>query len=150
MEIESKLEDLEREKRKKNLVIFNLKESDRQEPAERYLEDESLCRKMFQDELGISNCSMANLIRLGTRRESGNRPLLVKLTGEEVRSEILKLTNRLRNSTRFGNVFINRDMTANEREYDKKLREELKIKSCLLYTSPSPRDKRQSRMPSSA
>ena len=28
--------------------------------------------------------------------------------------------------------------------------EKLKIKSCLLYTSPSPRDKRQSRMPSSA
>ena len=25
-----------------------------------------------------------------------------------------------------------------------------RIKSCLLYTSPSPRDKRQSRMPSSA
>ena len=25
-----------------------------------------------------------------------------------------------------------------------------KIKNCLLYTSPSPRDKRQSRMPSSA
>ena len=24
------------------------------------------------------------------------------------------------------------------------------LKSCLLYTSPSPRDKRQSRMPSSA
>ena len=27
---------------------------------------------------------------------------------------------------------------------------ELVISSCLLYTSPSPRDKRQSRMPSSA
>ena len=27
---------------------------------------------------------------------------------------------------------------------------ELGINSCLLYTSPSPRDKRQSRMPSSA
>ena len=26
----------------------------------------------------------------------------------------------------------------------------MKIKRCLLYTSPSPRDKRQSRMPSSA
>ena len=25
-----------------------------------------------------------------------------------------------------------------------------KVKACLLYTSPSPRDKRQSRMPSSA
>ena len=27
---------------------------------------------------------------------------------------------------------------------------EIKFKTCLLYTSPSPRDKRQSRMPSSA
>ena len=27
---------------------------------------------------------------------------------------------------------------------------EIEIKTCLLYTSPSPRDKRQSRMPSSA
>ena len=29
-------------------------------------------------------------------------------------------------------------------------RKEAFIRSCLLYTSPSPRDKRQSRMPSSA
>ena len=28
--------------------------------------------------------------------------------------------------------------------------ENVAIKACLLYTSPSPRDKRQSRMPSSA
>ena len=36
---------------------------------------------------------------------------------------------------------------------NKKSREQFKLcnyKSCLLYTSPSPRDKRQSRMPSSA
>ena len=32
----------------------------------------------------------------------------------------------------------------------KELEEALKAKACLLYTSPSPRDKRQSRMPSSA
>ena len=31
-----------------------------------------------------------------------------------------------------------------------KTKNKLIIKSCLLYTSPSPRDKRQSRMPSSA
>ena len=28
--------------------------------------------------------------------------------------------------------------------------QDIKLNSCLLYTSPSPRDKRQSRMPSSA
>ena len=32
----------------------------------------------------------------------------------------------------------------------KELAEEAKVSICLLYTSPSPRDKRQSRMPSSA
>ena len=29
-------------------------------------------------------------------------------------------------------------------------KDNIRIKTCLLYTSPSPRDKRQSRMPSSA
>ena len=31
-----------------------------------------------------------------------------------------------------------------------KAKKTVKAKNCLLYTSPSPRDKRQSRMPSSA
>ena len=30
------------------------------------------------------------------------------------------------------------------------MEEDIKFRNCLLYTSPSPRDKRQSRMPSSA
>ena len=33
---------------------------------------------------------------------------------------------------------------------DAQQKQENQIKACLLYTSPSPRDKRQSRMPSSA
>ena len=36
------------------------------------------------------------------------------------------------------------------RDIDRKLEMERLYMSCLLYTSPSPRDKRQSRMPSSA
>ena len=35
-------------------------------------------------------------------------------------------------------------------ELDDNLEDDAYIKTCLLYTSPSPRDKRQSRMPSSA
>ena len=36
------------------------------------------------------------------------------------------------------------------RLYDSELTENVECDICLLYTSPSPRDKRQSRMPSSA
>ena len=35
-------------------------------------------------------------------------------------------------------------------EIDVKEKDPLKAKSCLLYTSPSPRDRQKSRMPSSA
>ena len=42
---------------------------------------------------------------------------------------------------------------ARETDYGTQLKEKQKVRymyGCLLYTSPSPRDKRQSRMPSSA
>ena len=44
------------------------------------------------------------------------------------------------------NAFIDRMYEINGKIWDT----EGDIRSCLLYTSPSPRDKRQSRMPSSA
>ena len=40
--------------------------------------------------------------------------------------------------------------TRDEAEQDRAAIEEQGDQTCLLYTSPSPRDKRQSRMPSSA
>ena len=39
---------------------------------------------------------------------------------------------------------------AAEEDLEKKKPKGIKLKGCLLYTSPSPRDKRQARMPSSA
>ena len=41
-----------------------------------------------------------------------------------------------------------KELQKKDKRYQKGL--EVKVKGCLLYTSPSPRDKRQSRMPSSA
>ena len=42
-----------------------------------------------------------------------------------------------------------RDAVLSDAEREEQIRE-LRAEACLLYTSPSPRDKRQSRMPSSA
>ena len=49
-----------------------------------------------------------------------------------------KLASQIKNEIKISNNFI-----------QKNLKNEIS-KNCLLYTSPSPRDKRQSRMPSSA
>ena len=42
----------------------------------------------------------------------------------------------------FGNIYKGPPQIMNEKSY--------RIKGCLLYTSPSPRDRQKSRMPSSA
>ena len=143
-------------------MIFNLRESEQGEAVERYKEDEENVRSLFSEEIGVDEIQIEKTIRLGKKNER-NRPLLVKLKDEEGKREILQKASRLRQSTRFPKVYISKDMTEAERENDKKLRQELREKrgdgkarfiirrgSCLLYTSPSPRDKRQSRMPSSA
>ena len=45
---------------------------------------------------------------------------------------------------------ITLDIIGTTKEYDPSVFEKVIHDICLLYTSPSPRDKRQSRMPSSA
>ena len=49
-------------------------------------------------------------------------------------------------------IRLNKHMVDEVRDFDAaKAKAKARVaKSCLLYTSPSPRDKRQSRMPSSA
>ena len=65
------------------------------------------------------------LIRLG-RKKDGNRPLLVKMVEEEAKRELIRKANKLRYSTRFPKVYIARDMTDEERENDRRLRQELR------------------------
>ena len=48
----TKLEELERERRKKNIVIFNLRESEKEEAEQRYSEDLKMCGEIFAGEMG--------------------------------------------------------------------------------------------------
>ena len=43
--INGKVEQMEREQKKKNLVVYNLPESKREEAGEKYREDKEACRK---------------------------------------------------------------------------------------------------------
>lgn len=127
-EVMTKIEEMEREKRKKNVVLFNMVESEAENPQNRYREDEEKCLTMFAEELEIQDLKIEKLIRLGKKQEGRNRPLLVKLGAEEERKNILKEASKLRHSENFRRVYINRDLTQTEREQEGKLREELRTR----------------------
>ena len=72
----------------------------------------------------------------------------------EQQAELERLERVLAVAKRNGNELfiqnIEREISAVQRGEHSPLIEEYLTADCLLYTSPSPRDKRQSRMPSSA
>ena len=124
-QILTQVEEIERERRKKNIVIFNLQEPNGSESSERYREDEEKCGKIFVEELNVQDLRIEKLIRIGKKTENRRRPLLVKLGSEDERKTVMKAASKLRNSKNFERLYISKDMTVSEREKEKKLREEL-------------------------
>lgn len=65
--IESFEEKDDRDKRKKNLVLFNVPESRKEDREERTQEDKELCEKIFKETLGIRGLELEQVHRLGWR-----------------------------------------------------------------------------------
>ena len=127
-ELQYKMDEIEREGKKKNVIMFNLEESKKDDARERYREDEARCKEIFTDILEIHQINIQKVIRLGKMVQDRTRPVLVKLGNEDERMKILKNANKIRHSKKFVKVYIARDMTEKEREKDKSLRQELKEK----------------------
>ena len=124
-EISHKIEEIEKESKKKNIVMFNLPESTEDLASNRYQEDMERCGKIFTRELEIQDLTVEKTIRLGKKKDNGNRPLLIKLGSETDRNTVLSKAKKLRYSEEFVRVYLAKDMTEMEREKDKKLRQEL-------------------------
>lgn len=133
----------EREKKKENLIIFNLPESNSSEAKEREEYDTNLCKELFQDEIKVREFEVVKVIRLGKkednvddrhtkeRRPEGRpRPILVKLGTATMKWDIVKNARKLKDTENemFQRVAIVPDKTKRERELDQKLREELREK----------------------
>ena len=121
--IDARIEQMEKLRRKKNVVVYNLPESEEEQARDRYKEDELACRKIFEV-MEIENIEQKLLIRLGKREEYKIRAVLVKLKDEEAAKEVLVMAKRLRFSEQYVEAFIAKDLSRVERE--KNLRRELK------------------------
>ena len=65
--IDARIKQIEKVQRKKNVVVYNLPESEEQ-ARDRYKEDEAACRKIFEV-MEMENIEQKQLIRLGKREE---------------------------------------------------------------------------------
>ena len=101
---------------------------------------------------------MADLVETSTETNVGQLNIIVGSLDDEVKSSTSSATKEfnvvlgatmalslvfLMLSAFFGEAFVN--LVVEEEQ-----QQGVRVPVCLLYTSPSPRDKRQSRMPSSA
>jgi len=121
----------EKKKRECNLILYNLRESEKENGIEREAEDKSLCLEIFKEELKFERVEIKKIVRLGRRQERGERrPLLVEVDRPGVKWGLLKVAKALKQATRENHKFVYMapDLTPEEREKDKKLREDLKKK----------------------
>lgn len=82
--IASKVEKFDRERWKRNVMVFNQKESTEAEARDmiRDDEEEEVVRRM------VGEAVVTKLLRLGQRTENRCRPLLVNIEREDKRKEI--------------------------------------------------------------
>lgn len=114
----------ERDKRKRNLMVFNLPEPTSTNPQERVLQDRTQINKI----LNLANYSNSNdfkIIRLGGFRDGYRRPIKVILDSENCVHNIIKVARSLKNMQGFENVTLSFDRTPGQVNYYRQLRSEM-------------------------
>ena len=127
-DIEQKFEKF---KRRKNIVIYGLPEGKGINETERSKSDyESIIELIGELDIELE-VARFKAIRLGKQIAANRaRPFKVELEAEEDKYKFLKKAARIRNTQveKFKKIIISADLTLKQRELDKILREELKMR----------------------
>ena len=123
---ESLQQEKEQEKRKCNLAVINLPESEMHRSDERLREDSDLFTYIIKQELSL-HVKVEKAIRVGQRTADRPRVLIVTLKDEPTKWEVLKASKALKDSQNdmAREMYINKDMTQLERERNITLRDEV-------------------------
>ena len=124
-EIAGVLDEIQdKEKRKLNIIIHNLPESTGDTHAVKRKGDEEKFTGMIKEGLKLV-VKCANAFRIGKSVENRPRLLLITLTNVDDKMNILRSAAALRSTTEWDNVYITPDLTWQEREKARTLRQEL-------------------------
>jgi len=121
---------MEIERRKKNVIVHGVSESNADNPEQRVDEDLTLLAAMFH-EVGGEEIKVENVVRLGKKNSDPAqhpRPMKVVLDTAEGKVQLLRKAKNLRLKQERGweRVFIHQDLTPRQREARKPLVAELK------------------------
>ena len=112
-------ENNDKKGRETNLVLFNVDE-------EKEDEEKEVTEILAYLEVDVE---VRGIRRMGREKKAGKtRPIWVKLASKQERNSVLDKAKNLRTSNLYKEIFINKDMTQQERDAAHKLREELKEK----------------------
>ena len=117
-------ETLERERRKCNVVVHNLPESQAESSKARLDEDIRNVMDIIKDELHIY-ARVVTAFRVGQRQRNRPRLLIVKFETEASKWDVVRYARHLQHSHKWSNIYINPDLTKDERLAGKQLRQEL-------------------------
>lgn len=86
-------EDEEKILKEKNVCFFNIPESDENDLENAYKDDISKLKNILHDQVDLSKNDVESVYRIGPKRKSISRPIIMKVTSVEKKTEILKLRN---------------------------------------------------------
>ena len=95
--------------------------------SERQQHDTDVCQDILMG-LNVADKHLSYIGRIGKLKPGGKRLLRVVCNSEEQKFEVLRKAKNLRHSQLYNSVYIQRDLTIYEREFQRKLKEEVKFR----------------------
>ncbi|KAK3887870.1 hypothetical protein Pcinc_008020 [Petrolisthes cinctipes] len=123
-------EEREREKKRNNIIMFNVPESRKTEISEITYEDRERCEEIFQGKLGVKDVKIQRIFRIGRITTGKVRPVIMEMNEVGIKWELVKRSKKLKNDDDqvTQKIIIAPDLTKREREENDRLREESRHK----------------------
>ncbi|KAK4304810.1 hypothetical protein Pmani_023245 [Petrolisthes manimaculis] len=120
----------EKERRKNNLIIFNVPESDKEDGKDRAKEDTETCEHIFVHKLEVENFKIEKVVRLRKKTIGKSRPTLVKVEDEGMKWHIISQGKKLKNDydEKIRKIGLSPDLTKAEQQENQRLRNILEEK----------------------
>ena len=118
-----------REKKKNNLIFFNIPEVELESQEDRMKEDFYRIQEAYTGKVHLVESDVSHVIRIGKKASEKSRPVILTFKNEDKRMEVLRKNRDLKIKTddhQIINLIVTTDKTIKQRETEKALREEIK------------------------